>query len=96
MDYEFYGKKEFLEDSMKMNYTEFLLHCQTILKYIRENYPVDGEAMSMYKYVSAAQWRVAKNCPNPGNATDEACRDFQKIYDAINSVPSIPSPKARH
>lgn len=85
MKYEFYGKSEFFEDSLKMNYKDFLLHCQTILQYIKRNYPVDGEEMPMYKYVKAAQWRVAKNCPNPASATDEECRDFQKIYNAIIS-----------
>lgn len=83
MDYNFYGKKEFVEKSLTMNPNEFLTHCQELLEYIRKTYGIEGEDMPMYKYVKAAQWRVSNNCPNPAGATEDDCHDFQRIYDAL-------------
>ncbi len=83
MDYRFYGKQEFINDCMKMNREEFNIHCIGILEYIVKVYKEDGKLMPIYKYVSAARWRVINYCDRPGGATKEDCAEYNRIYDAV-------------
>lgn len=83
MDYRFYGKQEFIEQSMKMNRDEFNAHCLSILEYIVKVYKEDGKMMPIYKYVSAARWRVINHCEYPCGATKRDCAEYNKIYEAV-------------